>query len=236
MSEIQPTSSASTHAPGAPTPKNSVIYVDGFNFYYGLLHEFPERKWLNLQRFCELLRPDDEILKIRYFTTKIDTEKMRSEKRDRQGRIWDALRTQPKIQFTYGKFANRERDCLGSTCPHRQSFWTMEEKQTDVNIALAMVRDVAELKPQVMVLFSGDIDLLPALEEVHRLDRTIKIVVYIPLTEDQLRHRRTDEYAKFASVVKPVSEKYLKMAQFPKRVPDGKGGFIECPEAWRGAD
>ncbi len=236
MSELsQPANPAQTSAPAAPLLKKSVVYIDGFNFYYGLLRERPEFKWLNLQRLAELLRPDDDIVKIRFFTTELDAKKPVSEKRDRQKRIWRALATQPKLQFTYGKFARRERDCLVHSCPHKQSYWALEEKQTDVNIALAMVRDVTVLKPQVMVLISGDIDLLPALEEVTRLDRTIKLVVYIPATEHELKHRRHDEFGRFASVVKPIPEKYLRLAQFPDKVDDGKGGFIDRPKAWPSA-
>jgi len=101
-----------------------------------------------------------------------------------------------------------------------------------VNIALAMVRDLTDLQTQVVVLISGDIDMLPALEEITRLKRDLKVVVYIPAPEDELKHRRHDEFGKFASVVKPIPEKYLRMAQFPDKVDDGKGGFIERPAAW----
>ena len=164
-----------------------MVYVDGFNFYYGLLHERPDLKWLNLQRLAELLRPDDEILQVRFFTALLNTNKERSEKRDRQKRIWRALATQPRIAFTYGKFGLRERECLVYSCPNRQSYWALEEKQTDVNISLAMVRDVTALKPEVMVLMSGDIDQLPALEEVSRLKPAIKLVVYIPAPKTSSR-------------------------------------------------
>ncbi len=233
MSELSPPSNPVAAAVIAPPPrKTSVIYVDGFNFYYGLLHQRPELKWLNLQRLAELLRPDDDILKVRFFTALLDVGQPVSEKRDRQKRLWRALGTQPKVELVLGKFARRERDCLVATCPYRHKFWAMEEKQTDVNIALAMVRDIPSFKPQVVVLVSGDIDLLPALEEVTRMDRSIKLVVYIPAPEHELKHRRKDEFGKFAAVVKPISEKYLRMAQFPARVSDGQGGFIERPKAW----
>lgn len=45
----------------------SVIYVDGFTLYYGVLKN-TACKWLDLQRFFTLLRPDDDIRAIKYFT------------------------------------------------------------------------------------------------------------------------------------------------------------------------
>ncbi len=221
-------------APASPIAvrKKSIIYIDGFNFYYGMLHERPELKWLNFQRLAELLRPDDDILQVKLFTALVDSDKHLSEKRDRQRRLWKAFGTQPKLQLVFGKFADRERECLVYSCPHRQKFWATEEKQTDVNIALNLVRDVTDLQPQVMVLISGDIDLLPALAEVKRLNPASNLVVYIPCSDTELKHRRKDEFAKLASVVKPIPEKFLPMAQFPPRVEDGKGGIIERPKAW----
>lgn len=40
--------------------KRSIIYVDGFNFYYGAVRG-TSHKWLNLERLFERLHPDDEI-------------------------------------------------------------------------------------------------------------------------------------------------------------------------------
>src|ERR1017187_5060739 len=232
MSETpQPANPVPVPAPAAPSPKKSVVYIDGFNFYYGLLHERPDLKGLNYLRLAELLRPNDEMLQVKYFTTIVDSDKPVSEKRDRQKRLLRALGLHPKFKPVWGKFGDRQLECLVHACPSRQKFWTLEEKQTDVNIAINMVRDVAELKPQVMVLISGDIDLVPALEEVKRLNRSIHLSIFIPAPESQLGRRRNDDMGKFG-LVQPIQEKYLRMAQFPDQVPDGKGGYIERPKAW----
>jgi hypothetical protein len=49
----------------------TIIYIDGLNFYYGAVKASPELKWLNLERFCRLLRPHDDIRQIRYFSALI---------------------------------------------------------------------------------------------------------------------------------------------------------------------
>jgi len=49
----------------------TIVYIDGFNLYYGAVRG-SAFKWLNLQRLFQLLRPDDNILKIHYFTALVD--------------------------------------------------------------------------------------------------------------------------------------------------------------------
>ena len=47
------------------------IYIDGFNLYYGALKNI-SFKWLDLSRlFRPLLKPNHNILKIKYFTAHI---------------------------------------------------------------------------------------------------------------------------------------------------------------------
>jgi len=47
------------------------IYVDGFNLYYRALRR-TSYKWLNLHKLCEdLLSPQNEITRIRYFTAPV---------------------------------------------------------------------------------------------------------------------------------------------------------------------
>ena len=47
--------------------KRSIIYIDGFNLYYGAIKD-TKWKWLNLERYFTLVRQDDDIQIIKYFT------------------------------------------------------------------------------------------------------------------------------------------------------------------------
>ena len=38
----------------------SIVYVDGFNLYYGAIKHTRGRKWLDLWKFFRRLRPDDD--------------------------------------------------------------------------------------------------------------------------------------------------------------------------------
>lgn len=53
--------------------KKTIVYIDGYNLYYGLLKGTPY-KWLDLLSFSRsLLAADHEILAINYFTAPVKT-------------------------------------------------------------------------------------------------------------------------------------------------------------------
>jgi len=61
-----------------PSPPRTIVYIDGFNFYYGAVKDTPY-KWLDFEAFCRLLLPRDNVVKIRYFTARISALLIRSE-------------------------------------------------------------------------------------------------------------------------------------------------------------
>lgn len=81
----------------------TVVYVDGFNLYYRALKGTPY-KWLDLHAlFCSVLRPSNDVRRIRYFTADI------SGKRDpgapiRQQAFLRAIRKDPRVSIHKGKF------------------------------------------------------------------------------------------------------------------------------------
>jgi hypothetical protein len=50
--------------------KRSIVYIDGFNLYYGVLRGAPY-KWLDLEAYFTRLRQDDRIQHIRYLTARV---------------------------------------------------------------------------------------------------------------------------------------------------------------------
>lgn len=62
--------------PAAPAPrKRCIVYVDGFNLYYGVLEPNPGWKGFNFQSFFDALRPDEEITSIKYFTALVEPDR-----------------------------------------------------------------------------------------------------------------------------------------------------------------
>lgn len=83
------------------------IYIDGLNLYYGALRNTPYR-WLDLDRFCQVLLPQDQIGTIRYFTAPIYL-RQDTNSRSRQSIYLRALRTTPNVQVHLGHFISTEK-------------------------------------------------------------------------------------------------------------------------------
>lgn len=85
----------------------TVVYVDGFNFYYGCLRRTPHR-WLDLESFCRKMLPRDDVTGIKYFTAKVQARPGRDDAVVDQGLYLRALDTLPTVSIYYGRFLNSE--------------------------------------------------------------------------------------------------------------------------------
>src|SRR5437016_5887858 len=106
------------------------VYIDGFNFYFGIFENKPEWKWLNIQSFFETLRSREDVIAIKYFTAVVDPKKGYSERRERQLLFLKALGTLPKVEIITGVFQPRTVKCDAKCC---EKYVVLEEKKTDVN-------------------------------------------------------------------------------------------------------
>lgn len=82
-----------------------IVYIDGFNLYYGCLKNTPY-KWLDINKMCRLLFPNDEIIKIKYFTApiKIRNNDSDPDRPNRQQIYLRVLRTLPSLDIIEGVF------------------------------------------------------------------------------------------------------------------------------------
>jgi len=204
----------------------SIIYIDGFNLYYGAVKNTPW-KWLDMERYFSLLLPHDDILAIKYFTAKI----LGSHKPNKDVYI-EALSTLNKVQIIYGLFKYEKIKCLVKNCTHQGSklFNVLEEKRTDVNIAIHMIEDAITDKCDRLIVVSGDSDLVPAVKAVKLVNPNKKVIVYVP-ANNQVRGA-ANELRNSSDRHKTLPNNLLSTAQFPNQLTDLKGGIIQKPEAW----
>ena len=218
--------------PGPPLPASrprTIIYIDGFNLYYGALKGTPH-KWLNLERYFSLLRPHDDIRAIKYFTAMVT-----GPTRAHQVTYLNALATLPLVEVILGKFKKKRVHCGEPSCSHagNRLFETVEEKRTDVNIAVLMLDDAYQNACDQFVLISGDSDLVPALNLIRARFPSKRIVVYVPHSLALSTTRGfAVELRSAAHVNRDLPLNLLKLSQFPSSVPDGAGGSITKPAAW----
>jgi 6-hydroxy-3-succinoylpyridine 3-monooxygenase len=221
------------NAAGAPVPPpkprpRTIVYIDGFNLYYGAVRDVPALKWLDLERYCKLLRPHDDIQVVRYFTALVT-----GPTKSHQEAYLKALATTPHVNVILGKFKDKSVKCGVTACTHAaiRIFKVPEEKRTDVNIAISMLDDAYQKLCDHMVLFSGDSDLVPAVNMVRLRFPTMTITVYVP-SRNPIRGAAV-ELRLSASKHRNLPLQFLSKAQFADAIPDGSGGTINRPAAWR---
>lgn len=149
------------------------FYIDGFNIYHRI-NEYQEKtgicyKWLNYRSlFTSLLKPDEEISDIYFFTAITQDFGLDTVKRHNQ--YITALESQG-IKIVKGYFSNKKKLCRVQGCNYKGNrfFNTREEKQTDVNISLFLLKDAYLKKYDKCFLMSGDNDFAPVLKTIKDL-------------------------------------------------------------------
>lgn len=236
---------------GQKNPR-TIVYVDGFNLYYGSLKNTSFR-WLDIAKLCELLLPRHNIVKIRYYTAKVKPRGKDPHQDIRQQLYLRALRTIPNIDITFGHFlSNNTRLPLANP----QNFWVRtckangykaflvtqflswffakcfkyvyvvktEEKGSDVNLAAHILRDAYENRFDAAVIISNDSDLLEPIRIVkEELKKEVGLLNPHPYPSKVLL-READFY-------KPIRKGVLSSSQFPESLKDEHGDFSK-PKKW----
>lgn len=208
-------------------PENrSIVYVDGFNLYYGAL-KGSAHKWLDLEALFRKLRNADDIQKIKYFTARVTPPALA-----RQEAYLKALSTRPLIKIIEGRFKLKQVKCEVKPCAYSGSrfFQRPEEKRTDVNIALEIAQDAYENRCDTFIIVSGDSDLVPALDLVKLKFPEKRIVVYVPAMH-AVRGAAT-EIRSVADKDRTFPLSLLQHCQFPASFTDGAGTLIVKPSSW----
>ena len=195
------------------------FYIDGFNVYYSLNNKrVTKYKWLDYQRVAEcVVRKGDSITGVLYFTTFVDWKPGAVA---RHKEYIKALRS-VGVETIFGRFMKKKVRC--HVCGKRYN--TREEKQTDVNIALRLICDGIDDLYDRAVIVSGDTDLVPAIEAVHKMLPDKEIGVMFPL------RRYNNSLEKAADFAITMREKLLKRCQFPDKIRIG-GSILERPSSW----
>jgi len=211
--------------------KRTVIYVDGFNLYYGCLKN-TSYKWLNLKvLFEKLLTSENQITKIKYYTADISARDNNDESRLRQRYYLQAIQTFiPEIEIYRGhylthpvmaKLVNPE---VGQS-PFVKIYKT-EEKGSDVNLAVHLLNDAWLDAYDCAVLVSNDSDLAEPLRLIKsQFNKTIGLV-FPNCDNNRKPSRQLNQYADFT---KHIRQGILQDSQLPNQIP---GTDIRKPIEW----
>lgn len=219
---------AQEQPPSQPIPrKRCIVYVDGYNFYYGVICQTPQWKWLDLHKYFSSLRLDEDVIRVKYFSAEIDRHLRISDRRDRQKRYLSALKADPDVSVYLGTYQLRDVTCRAAC---KLPYQTPEEKKTDVNIAVNMIADAVNSNADTLILVSGDSDMEPAVLWIDQNYPKIKITVYIPVLPGQ--NRKNYNYLSQRITCKPLPLLDVEKHLYPPVVDLGNGKTVECPKEW----
>lgn len=226
----------------------TAFFVDGYNLYYGLLRGSPH-KWLDLSALLESILyvqdPAASLDSVHYFTApviaKLATRGQLSN--DAQHRYTRALHARG-VHVIQGNhrlqrgYAPRYIEGQKPSRVDQVAIWELEEKETDVNLALSMYRAACkshQTELSQIVLVSGDTDLAPAFNAIREDFPYITLGVILPHRQeaDGVVRNPPGSLKKCADWMRTyISNAELEACQLPVKIPLSKKPAIVKPDYW----
>jgi len=227
----------------------TAFFVDGYNIFYGLLAGTPY-KWLDLKsllaHIAHVENPRNAVVSIDYFTSPIKPQlatrgRVSKEAQDSYVR---ALRAS-NITVHFGRHqlepAKAPRFIDKNTDASRQDkvdIWKLEEKETDVHIAISMYRtasrqtmfDIHERIEQI-ILVSSDTDMTPVLKAIRADFPDMVLGIILPHRAGSTRPPPGSLKDHSHWLRRVITTEELLLHQFPNRVATHKKPAIK-PDYW----
>lgn len=220
----------------------TIAYVDGYNLYYGCL-KHTSHKWLDLFKLIEgILRiqdPQSQLELVKYFTApvkaKISTKGEQA--LQAQGAYHRALVARGRVEVHNG-WHSLERGyalmCTPGVPPSKAArvpIWRLEEKETDVGLALNLYSDALHARCEQVVLITSDTDLRLALVLLERDAPHIRRGLIYPRAEGAERPANKSLATAAHWVRGEIKSAELAASQLPPRVPTSKKPILK-PDYW----
>ncbi len=193
-----------------------ICFVDGFNMYHALsaLNQ-PHLKWLDLQRlFSRLTRSQSQIITQILFFSAYPTWKQDSYYRHRQ---YIKALSAHGVTPVMGQFKNKPKRCLKCST----EWISHEEKETDVNIALALLDLAYKDRYDHAFLLTRDSDLAPAVRKVKENFSHKKVSVFSPFN-----YRHSSELLQACDDHKTINLTHIATSLFPEEIYDAGGNLV----------
>lgn len=227
----------------------TICYVDGYNLFYGCLKHGPN-KWLDLfallnDQILSSQTPHSSIVKIKFFTAniraKLATHGALAEQAQRNYHRALEIQYPDIIEIIKGYYSPPRKEWMLEFIDppdkaKRVPVWKMEEKQTDVNIAIDAYRDAAKGNAEHQVFISNDSDLEPALIAIREDFPAMNVGVIMPVRYDKTSTKPKPPINKRLSSHAHWTRSYitgdeLSLSQLPLIIPTKKKPIIK-PAYW----
>lgn len=228
------------------------IYIDGYNLYYGCLKR-TSLKWLDLMALFEQQilpsinwqgRPlpiSLEAVAIKYFTAPILEKAAKApDSLQCQEQYHSALRKHRpgRIELISGYYAltKSRAKAVDQTDAAKWprycqdvEVWKLEEKQTDVNLAVHALKDALCNEIDQVVIVTNDTDIAPAVEMIRQATK-VMVGIVVPTTAHE--RRPNDALARQAHWIRThMTLSELRASQLPRVIIQGKKSAIK-PLSW----
>lgn len=208
------------------------FFIDGFNVYHSLNITVPDPAnpghqkfkykkflWLDLQKLAEkFVRGHDTLSDVYYFSAYAF---WRHDAVRRHQLFVRALES-TGVKIILGKFKNKQSYC--NRC-HRW-YWGHEEKQTDVNIGIQLIKEAYENSFDKAILITNDTDLIPAIKMLKSTFPMKQVGILFPID------RHSNELKQACDFSFTTWKSNLRQCQFPDPYTLPNGTVLNKPSTW----
>ena len=215
----------------------TIVYIDGFNLYYRAL-KGTAHKWLDLAAMSRAALPSTcTVTRVNYYTARV-SGRTDTTAPAKQNAYLRALSTIPELVPHYGNFlANQKWAGLvqpptflppvqlpAGAHPNVARVWKTEEKGSDVNLGVHLVRDAFKGEFDVAAVLTNDTDLVEPIRIVTR-EVGLPVTLLCPQAQPATSLRNV------ATGVRHIVS-YIGPCQLPDPVmlPDGR--TVQKPTGW----
>lgn len=195
-------------------------FVDGFNLYHSIadLPTNKHLKWLDLKKLIEsTLNSTEELKRIFYFTAFTEWDR----KKRARHKIYIKALEKNDVEVIYGRFSKTTKRTSDGN-----SVTVTEEKETDVNIAIQMIKYAYRNEYDQAVLITADSDQVPTIKMI-RKDFKKEVRLLVPF------NRKADELKSNSDFHQSIDLKLMEKSQLPSRINLPDNTEIRRPDNWK---
>lgn len=213
-------------------PLRVALYIDGFNLYHSIDELGQDRlKWLSLWDLgLRIIRTHSErLVSCEYFSAFANHLQARRPDVVQRHQDYVSALQATGVKVTLGNFKRKQARCL--QC--KAAWYRHEEKETDVNIAVAIVGDAYENVFDVAYVLSADTDLAPAMRRVRSITSLVGgppkqiVAVFPPIAAGRFRHVSALQQNSDRNISLNVT--HLQACRLPNEITSANGQLIVCP-------
>ncbi|MGO9483627.1 MAG: NYN domain-containing protein [Rhodomicrobium sp.] len=213
------------------------VYIDGFNLYYRAL-KGTRHKWLDIVALSRAALPADcDVVRVNYYTARV-SGRTNPDSPKRQHAYLRALATLPEVAVHFGNFMISHKwaglvqppnfkppfALPAGAAPDTAKVWKIEEKGSDVNLGVHLVRDACHGAFDLAAVLTNDTDLLEPI-------RIVRHELNLPVTLLTPVGRPAVSLAQAACEVRHIKP-YLGPCQLPDPIPVADKSPIVKPAEW----